>query len=71
MTRKRRILIGVCPEFRNILKVESALRGTSVYELTKEIAGQDVFISDYIESLNEKRRLLKKKNGGNGFVFDF
>jgi hypothetical protein len=67
MTKKRMVLVSVCPEFRNILKVESALRGKSVVDFTRDIAGQDMFVSEYMERLQEEKRRAKKH--GNGFIF--
>ena len=67
MAIRRKVMISVSPEFRNILKVESALKGKSILELTRDIAGKDNFVSVYIEELNDRRKRDVKK----GFKFNF
>jgi len=69
MNKKKPVLLSVHPEFRNILKVESALKGKTIYDYTKELASENCFVSEYLNAQAEKRR--KERKNGERFVFKF
>lgn len=63
MTNK--VNISVHPKFNRMLKLESAINGKSVYELTKSIAEKEnLLVSQY---LNKQK--IKKVNNGVKFKF--
>lgn len=69
MKNKKTVLISVHPEFRNVLKVESALKGQTIFQFTEEIANKRCFVSEYMEFQADKRKQEKKRGGGFNFKF--
>lgn len=67
MSKKKIVVVQVSPEFRNLLKVESALRGKSIYQFSKDLADSDLLMSEYLERV----RVVGKKKTGGGFEFKF